>query len=442
MSDILLINPPRFDTSKLGKVDVDQHWAPPLGIAYIATVLASHNFDVKPLDLHYVPMETAKAAIQKDLGDIVGISCFSEQRASSYQLIEYIRSLSKEVLIVIGGPHGTVMYQQLLENFPIDAVILGEGEITFLELAQAYLNRKSLADVAGLALRGEQGVFLTAKRSLIENLDDLPFPDMKYFADTTYETTDSWFRGMEVNGNKIKDLKWATIAASRGCPYQCAFCSTAGIWERRWRKRSPQNVVDEIEFRYKEFGYQYVDFYDDIFTLDESWTIEICKELINRGNPIYWDCQTRVDAISEEVLKWLKRAGCIFVSYGIESFSPQILNSVNKKITKEQILKACEMSSKAEMNIELMLIVGSPGETDETVAESIELIHTVKPFEVTPSIMTIFPGTQLYEQAVKDKFISDEYWLTDKPCPYDTREHDVEVLKKWYNRLSALSANG
>ncbi len=437
MADILLINPPLYDTSELGKLDCDEHWSPPLGIAYIASTLSHNKFDVKALDLYYTPMEKSKDIIKKELGCIVGISCFSEQRASTYRIIEYIRSLSEEVLIVVGGPHSNFLYKQMLESFPVDAVVLGEGELTFLELARAYMSKRPLHEIAGLALKGEKGVYLTKQRGLITDLDSMPFPAYEHFVDTKYASIE-WFRELEVGGVRANSLKWTAIVGSRGCAYECSFCSTPYFWQRHWRKRSPQNIVDEIEFLNKVYGYEFIDFSDDIFTLDQKWAIEICKELIKRDIPVSWNCCTRADAVSEELLHWMKRAGCLFTAYGIESFSSKILNAVNKKITRDTILQACEMSSKAGMNIEFLLIVGSPGETDETIEETVQLIESVKPFAVAPSILTIFPGTKLYHDAVKDNFINDDYWLSDLPCPYDTREHGIDVLKGWYSRIKSL----
>ncbi len=437
MADILLINPPLYDTSKMGKLDCDEHWSPPLGISYITSLLNQNNYNAKALDLYYTPMEKAKEIIQKELGYIVGISCFSEQRVSTYRIVEYIRSLSKEVLIVVGGPHSNFLYKQMLEHFPIDAVVMGEGELTFLEMVKAYMNKESLYGVAGLALKNEKGVFLTKKRELIKDLDILPYPAYEQFLDTKYASIE-WFRDLKVKGVKANDLKWMAIVGSRGCAYDCSFCSTPFFWQRNWRRRDPKKIVDEIEFLNKEYGYEFIDFSDDIFTLDQSWTIEICKELINRKIPVYWNCCTRVDAVSKEVLYWMKRAGCLFTAYGIESFSSKILNAVNKKITKEKIMRACELSNNVGMNVELLLIVGSPGETDETIGETIDLINTVVPFAVAPSIMTIFPGTKLYNDAVKDNFINDDYWLSDLPCPYDTREHKFETLKRWFEQIQSL----
>ncbi|MCX7747710.1 MAG: B12-binding domain-containing radical SAM protein [Clostridia bacterium] len=437
MADILLINPPIYDTTKLGKLDCDEHWSPPLGIAYIASVLSGNGFDVKALDLYYTPIESSKTIIQKELGRIVGISCFSEQRVSTYRMIEYIRSLSKDVLIVLGGPHSNYLYKQLLESYPVDVVILGEGEITFLEIARAYLKNESIDNIPGIAIKRDGKVVLTAGRKLIEDLDSLPFPAYEHFLNTEYASI-NWFRELEINGRKADNMKWTALVGSRGCAYNCSFCSTPTFWNRRWRKRSPKNIVDEIEFLNKEYGYEFIDFSDDIFTLDQAWAIDVCKEIIRRNVHISWNCCTRVDAVSQELLTWMKNAGCLFTAFGIESFSAKVLDAVNKKVTKEKILKACEVCNNVDMNIEFLLIVGSPGETDETIGETVELIETVKPFAVAPSILTIFPGTQIYRDAVRDGFIDDSYWLTEKPCPYDTREHDIGTLIKWYNRIRDL----
>jgi len=437
MAEIVLINPPLYDTTQLGKLDNDEHWSPPLGIAYIASVLRKHNYDVKALDLYYVPHSKAKQMIEDEHPKIIGISCFSEQRWSSFELARYLRQAYPDSKIILGGPHSTFLYEQILTELPIDAIIMGEGEYTFLDFVEACHENRDWSAINGLAYLKDGKVKLNPPRCMIENLDELPFPDYSDFEQTKYAAT-NWFRNASMYGKKLKDMKWTAVCGSRGCAFNCSFCSTPQYWKRKWRRRSPNNIVDEIELLNKKYGYEFIDFADDIFTLDQQWTTDICNEMIRRNLKVLWSCCTRVDTVSLELLRLMKKAGCFFISFGVESFSSVVLTSVNKKITKQKILDACDLCKQVDLNIEFLLIVGSPGETDETIDETIQLINMVEPYAIAPSIMTIFPGTKQYDDAVADGFIDDSYWMTNKPCPYDTREHSLEVLVKWYHKLRDL----
>lgn len=436
MADILLINPPMYDTIKLGKIDSEPHWSPPLGIAYVASVLAQHGYNVKALDLYYVDFETAKEQIRRELGRIVGVACFSEQRVTALRLIEYIRSLSPEVFIAMGGMHGHYLYEQLLTAYPIDAIVLGEGELTFLELAQRVLSHQSLADTPGLAFKAAHGVAVTKPRKLIEDLDLLPFPRYNDFVGTEY-ALEKAYQGIKAGGEVIEDTHVAGVMASRGCPYHCTFCSTPSFWQRKWRRRSPANVVDEIEHLSREFGYKIINFHDDNFIVDKDWVVEICQEMIRRRICIAWSCAARADSISDDVAKWMKRAGAFLINIGMESYSEAVLNGVRKNIEAGSVWETCRICHHYEIAVSFYLLIGSKAESDASISETADFVQRAQPHAIGPSIMTIFPGTAVYAEAKRDGFIDDDYWLSDQPCPYDTRFHSRETLFRWYRTIEA-----
>lgn len=434
MSDVLLINPPLVDEKKYGKLDCDEHWSPPLGIAYLTTVLDRVGCDVRVIDLYYKSKKEAERLIDRNMAPVVGISCFTSQRVSSFNVAQHIRDLDKDVLIVMGGPHVNALYEQVLMNSAADIAILGEAETTFVDLLQHHRAGKPIGDVRGIAYKENGVVRVSEPRELIRDLDALPFPAYDRFISDEYASR-HWFRDLKHGNRLLRDMKWISIVASRGCPFDCKFCSTPSFWKRKYRKRSPANIVDEIVHLERKYGYEFIDFGDDIFTLDAQWVVDICNELKRRDSSVLWSCCTRADTITVALLNTMKEAGCSLLSFGIESFSANLLEEMNKRIHRDRILRACDMVQKADIPLEMLLIVGNKGETDETIGETIRCIQEIKPFGVDPSILTIFPGTKLYKEAVRDGFLSDDYWLTQGPTPYDTRVHSMETLVRWHKMI-------
>lgn len=437
MKPILLINPPMVDTKSMGKLDYDLTWSPPLGIAEIAAVLEREGYEVHAFDFYYADWSEVEERVRELQPKIVGISVFSEQRASTYHLVRYIKEVVPAAKIVLGGPHPTFLYEQLLTHFPIDACVIGEGEDTFLELTRAYVSSGDVSAVNGIAISDGGKVVRTAPREPIRDLDRLPLPSYHHFEGVDYDhlAPRDWMQHFTFEGMPARDLKWTSAVASRGCPFNCHFCSTPATWGRSWRRYTPGRFVDELEWLRNDLGYKVIDFSDDIFTTDKRWVIEVCKEILRRELRFAWNACTRVDCISEEMLRWMKDAGCLFISYGIESFSPQVLDALNKRTTKERIERAVELTHAVGLATEFLLIVGSPGETDESIHETIEFAKKTQPLIISPSILTIFPGTTLYQQAKADGFIDDDYWLTDLPTPYDLREHSFDTLLAWYKAI-------
>lgn len=434
MPDVLLVNPPMYDTAKLGKIDSEPHWSPPLGIAYIASVLAQQGYDVKALDLYYVDFETAKERVRREIGKIVGVACFSEQRVTALRLIEYIRSLSPEVFIAVGGTHGHYLYEQLLTTYPIDAIVMGEGELTFLELTRRVLSGEALTDTPGLAVRTDRGLLVTSPRPLVGDLDLLPFPRYDDFASAEYPL-DEAYGSVGVGDGVVDDRRVVGMMASRGCPFNCTFCSTPSFWQRKWRRRTPGNVVDEIEHVSREYGYRIINFHDDNFIVDRSWVVAICQEIIRRRISIAWSCAARVDSITDEVARWMKRAGAFLIDFGVESYSGAVLDEVAKNVHPRSVWEACEVCKRHEIAVAFYLLIGSRAESDASVAETAAFVRRAKPHAIGPSILTLFPGTAIYADAKRDGFIGDDYWLSDQPCPYDTRFHSRETLIRWYREI-------
>jgi anaerobic magnesium-protoporphyrin IX monomethyl ester cyclase len=412
---------------------------PPLGLCYIQACLdkAGYN-DSKILDI-YNSYDDFEKVMKEYKPDMVGIACFTTYRSSSFKLADIVKKFNPNVKTFMGGPHSTFMWDQIMKNYPnVDIIVIGEGEETTVELVNAIDKGLPLKDVKGIVFRENNEIIKTEPRPLIKNLDDLPFPsyrdiDMKKYAIPTPPT---------VTTNEVK----ANIISSRGCYGNCSFCSTKVFWGN-WRARSAKNVVDEIEWLYKDYGVKFFSFSDDIFTADQDRVIEICKDIVNRGLNIKWYCETRVNNVSEEMLQWIKKAGCYLVQYGVESGSEKILKNINKLITREQIVRAFRLAKEAGLQTEILLMVGNPDESWETVKDTEMLVREVNPDIIIISIAHIFPATQLYELAKQKGIIDDSYWLTDKTIPEYTVDNSLkelvrmrlDIVKSFYRRKGRLA---
>lgn len=432
---ILLINPPMYDQRKYGKPLI-LPYGPPLGIAYLASSLESHGFQVKAVDMFDFSWDKARETLEREQADIIGITCLTEQRASPMELAKLSKAVNTGCIVIMGGIHPTIMYEQVLENWPVDFIVLGEGEETIKELVICLKDKSDLEKVHGIAYKRADKVIKTPMRQLINDLDETPFPAYKYFdfdKYTKYEILEGKW-----NGRSLENLRFVPIVSTRGCVGSCQFCSTPLFWQK-WRTRSAKNVVDEMEFLVKNFGCGFFNFADDIFTVNKSRVIDLCKEIINRKLDIIWDCETRVNFIWEDMLDWMIGSGCYCISFGVESASETVLKAIKKKTTPEQIARAFKLTKQAGMKTKMLLMVGNPGESDNTVQDTVRMIETVRPDFISVSEAMVFPGTELYELAKQRNLVNDDYWLSDRPAPYFTVENNLEKLLEWSNII--MSAN-
>ena len=397
-----------------------------LGIPYLISALKSKGYDdIHALNYFNLPWSETKGLTVKALEDfkpdIVMISCFTINRIAGVKSAVLVKNFNPSIKVVMGGMHPNFLYEQILTHYPVDAVCIGEGEETVVELVKTYEAKSSMEGVMGIAFKKNGIVVFNGRRDFIKDIDSIPFPAHYIYADD------------------IKRKKTAHIITSRGCPYGCQFCSTTEFWGRFWRARSPKNVIAETEMLVRDYDVNYISFQDDEFTLQKKRTIDLCKEIVEREIKIKWSCNTRVNTIDMEQLEWMKKAGCDNVSMGIESGSPKILKTIGKKITVEQIIKSFKLLEEFGIARGSFLMVGNPGEDSQSVKDTIELIRRLNLDVVPPAVAEIYPGTQLYEIAKKRGFITDDYWLTEDPPPFYTVEHSAERLQ-WWAFLIGLSS--
>jgi len=382
---ILLIYPyPLFDRSQ--EEDIKPV---PIGVYYVGAVLKENHYDVEVLNwynIHKTPQRIAEVLLEKE-PDIIGFSILNANRWGGIEIAEIAKQLNPDVKIVFGGVASTFLWKHFLKHFPqIDFVVIGEGEYAFLDLVGLIEkgNYKKLGNVKGIAFRKNGKIVRTKPADPIQNLDELPIP-AQYF-------------------------EYQHVSFSRGCPWKCTFCGSPKFWGKKIRFHSPENFVRHLEILYdKGVTFFYVS--DDNFTINKNRVIEICKRILEKDLKIVWVAISRVSYIDEDILYWMRKAGCTQISYGIESGSEKIRDLLNKKIKTEEIKNAFVLTHKYGIIARAYFIYGSPEESWETIQETIDLIHQIKPLICVLYILEIYPGAKLYLDFQKKSNVTDDIWL-------------------------------
>jgi len=355
----------------------------PMGLAYLAAVLEEDGHEVTVIDCpaQMIDLEQLKTKLASIQPNLIGITSMTPTIQSAFLSAQAAKEACPEAMVVIGGPHATFMDEQVLaEEQVIDVVVRGEGEETLLELAQNVSNPQALKNIEGITFRNRGQTVRTANRPPIQNLDELPRPAYKYFSLENY---------------RLYGRKMLPIMTSRGCPSQCSFCTTARMFGKAFRARSPKSIVDELEWLRDVHGADAFSFYDDTFTLNKKRAVAICEEIKNRKIGLPWDCQTRVSKVSEDLLATMRDANCQQVFFGVESGCQEILNAVNKGTTVEQNRNAIKMAKDAGLFVAISVIIGYPGETRDMLMQTVDLVKKAEPDDVYICVATPYPGTDL-----------------------------------------------
>lgn len=312
--------------------------------------------------------------------DIVGITFMSTKLGSVKNTVRIIKDISLHIPVVLGGAHPSELYQSSLTETGADFVVLGEGEATFAELVDALqAGRQDVSGINGLAFPAANGkVLTTTPRSLIKDLDELPFPDRESL--------------MKLETYRPDDL--SMIMTSRGCPFNCSFCSS--IWERKVRNRSVANIVAEVEYLVRRFGTKNIFFKDDTFTLNRRRVLDFCASLQAGKTDVNWECLTRIELVDEEIVLRMREAGLSYLKIGIETGSPRLLKATNKNLTLDQVKRGAEVLNRLNQKWAAFFMVGFPDETGEEIRMTWDLIKEIRPTYVSMSILVPYPGCQYY----------------------------------------------
>lgn len=359
----------------------------PMGVYYIGALLKENGYDVDILNFHGLSEDQNKlrAILKEKKADLIGFSVLNANRWGAIDIAEIAKELNPDIKIVFGGVAATFLWKHFLTHFKaIDVIVMGEGEFAFLNLIKAFEAQNDIESVRGIAFRKGKKIIRTQAQEPIQNPDDLPIP-AKYF---TYQH----------------------LALTRGCAGNCTFCGSPQFWNRKVRFHSPEYFVNQLELLYQR-GVRFFYVSDDTFTMREDYVLEICRKIIEKKLNINWAAISRVNYASETMLYQMRKAGCIQISYGVESGSEKIRELLNKKITAEQVKRAFFLTTRYGILARAYFIYGCPGENDDTIRETIELILQIKPLSVIFYILDVFPGTALYDEFMAKFGLSEDIWL-------------------------------
>jgi len=390
MTDVLFIVPPTpLPISTIFLRAISEYT--PLGIGYIDSLLTKNGFKTS-IKNYYLGVPN-KAELENTLKDIkpkvVALTAMTEMFNNAYKIAKICKEILSKVTIVIGGPHVTFLDTKILEEYEcIDIIVRNEGELTFLELMQNLINNNiSLSNIQGITYRNGNAIIRNPPRALINNLDTLPFPN-RYTNEESFS----------------KHEKTIGIISSRGCPGRCIFCSAAAMSGGAYRKRSPENVIEEIESLAMKGNKRFF-FMDDTITADVVRFEKICN-LLKKLN-LTWTCESRVDVISEneELPTLMYNAGCRSVQFGVETGSPEVLENINKGIQLDQIEKAIQYTRKTGIDVVCSIMIGHYCDTLDTSEQTLRFgEYLMKKYIVAViySITTPYPGTAIFKNP--DKF--------------------------------------
>jgi len=397
---------------------------PHLGLAYLASILLQRGMDVEILDMRLgYTLGDLISKIRCFAPDLVGVTCFSIRFSNTRKLVNKIKEQGEQK-VILGGPHVSAMRSEVLRTTKADFAVKGEGEYTLLELCN-FLEpkRRRFHEIKGLIWRDEDKIVENEDRAYIKNLDDLPFPAFEEF---------------ELEKYTFYKEKRLPIITSRGCPYRCIYCSVRLSVGQNFRPRSPENVIQELEHWY-ERGWKVFDFHDDCFTFDLERAKRICDLIVERGIKIKWYLGNgiRVDRIDRELLMKMKRAGCVFVCYGVESGNNQVLRAIRKGITVEMARKAFEMTCEAGIDQAANFIIGHPTETLEKALETVKFAQSIPVNHVNFYNLIPYPRTELFRYVEehgtflqpKETYLEDTTSRFDKPI-FETEEFPGEDREK------------
>jgi radical SAM superfamily enzyme YgiQ (UPF0313 family) len=388
---VLLIQPP-YPFSEFPK--------PSSALLFLGTVLRQEGADVEILDLLSTrySLDKIEACLARFQPDMIGATCVTLNFPVAVKTLRHCKAIAPQATTIMGGPHVTFTAEETLRRFPeVDIIVRGEGEETIKELVFALTEGENLERVRGLTFRRNGAICQTEDRLFIQELDLLPLPDRTLFPIARY-------LAMRVP---------ASVLSSRGCPVGCSFCVGYRMTGRQGRFRNPLRVVDEIESAHR-LGFEEICMDDDLFTRNRKHVLAICDEIGRRGFKLKMYIFARVDTVDRVLLKKLKEAGCAMICFGMESGNQKILDRANKRTTLEKARRAVQLSKEAGISPLGSFILGLPGETRETMEETLSFAQSLG-IPHGFHLLSPFPGTRIREKAAEYgiKILTDDWSLYD-----------------------------
>jgi radical SAM superfamily enzyme YgiQ (UPF0313 family) len=374
----------------------------PLGLAYLASVCksAGHEIKIYNQDVYHWPESHLLKYLNRNRFDAVGVGVVGGyyQYRKLLKISDAVNKSKNRPFFVIGGHGPSPEPEYFLKKTRADAVVIGEGEITFLELIKTLEKKKDLSSVHGIAFMDNGKCIRTPKRSLIKQIDEIPLPAWDLFPMEHYVL----FRQPHMNNND----RFMSVLSGRGCTFKCNFCYRM---DDGYRPRSPEGIIEEIKRLQKDYAITYIDFQDELFMSSRQRTIELCESFIKANLKFKWFCNGRLNYAKPDVIKIMKKAGCVFINYGIESLDEKALRTMNKNLRVKQIVEGIENTISAGISPGFNIIFGNIGENEESLQRGVDFLlkyddhaqlRTIRP--VTP-----YPGSPLYYYAIEKGLLKD-----------------------------------
>jgi anaerobic magnesium-protoporphyrin IX monomethyl ester cyclase len=424
---IALVNPPGIKTFSGLQMHTPN---PPLGLAYVAAALREAGFPYRVIDatgaaldavspypersdfmMQGLTIEETVRRIPAD-ADVIGVSCmFSTLWPLTHRVADAIRARFPRALLVLGGEHGTAVPEHVLGTSPFDVVVLGEGEETFVELLRARASGRPFGDVKGIAYRDGGRVVTTGLSARRKDVDAIPVPDWASFPIREY------IDRHQTNGINLG--RSMPILGTRGCPFQCTFCSNPAMWTQRWIARNPILLADEMERYAREYGVTNFDFQDLTAIVKRQWIVDFCGELIRRDLKITWQMPsgTRAEVFDAEVADLLYRSGCRALAFAPESGSPEILKVVKKQVDLDHMLMAMRAAVRRGLKLSCFIVIGFPDDTPATLGQTLSLIRRMAVlgvYDIAVSKFVPYPGSALFRRLQQEGKLQldDEFFVS------------------------------
>lgn len=403
---ILLIDPPDIYHA-YGNIDKKmKQFAPTLGLSYIAAVLLENNITIKYLDARGegMTLDQIGNVVKEYKPDAVAITCMTTAYGITVKISELIKEISKDIKVILGGPHVTPTAEEIIREKPcVDIAVVGEGEYTMLEIAQG----QDLKDIKGIVYRENEQVKINEPRPLIEDIDSLPFParhlyNMDNFQQPLYEAY----------GKPL-----GTIVTSRGCPFDCSFCSSKVTFTRRVRFRSADAVIAEIDHLIEKYNIKGIKINDDTFTLNRDRLKKICLAIKERG--LYWIGNARVETLNNDILAFMKDCNCRLLLFGIESGDPAVQHELKNAENLELAQRVFKWTNELKIDTVATFIFGSPSETEQSVENTIKFVCEARPTFANFFILSPYPGTEIYEYMKKHDMMKINDWMEVQSPKYE-----------------------
>ena len=437
LTKVFFATPPISMEERYGSLAGAGSSLPSLGILFLAAVTRQNGYPTDLVDAAALNLDPdgLLARVTAARPDVLGLSATTFSICHAAAFAARVRDVFPDITVIIGGPHVSATPQETMERFPeFDVAVVGEGEVTIIELLKMMEREAPLDTVSGIVLRCEGKIVSTGRRLFLDDLDSLPYPAWDLLEGFPERYPPATF--------KVKKLPAASLVTSRGCPNRCIFCDRS-VFGSNCHAFSASYVVGMIRFLTEQFGVREFSFEDDTFITFKKRLVTICQEITGLGLDISWTCLGRVNSIDAETLELMKKAGCWQISFGIESGSQEILTNIHKNVTLEQIERAVSLCRDAGILSKGFFIVGHPGETKQSLKQTLDFALKLPLDDISVTMLTPFPGTEIYERAAEfGEFDSD--WsrmnlLNTVFIPHgltreDLEQNQREMLRRFYLR--------